>query len=169
MPKIVVEKFSFSELKIDKVKFFTQSPTKSFCIGIFNVWGCLASYLIFRPFLRMHKFSTVLETSNKSVWSNFFWHVKVWVYSENIFNTLYMKVKQILKKFPSDKINDTKNALFFVSRASAHHNFIFNLRFLYELKHKICLSKTVCGNFHFRFCLIFIKVYIFVQKNAWTL
>ena len=75
----------------------------------------------------------------------------------------------MLKKLPSDKINDTKNAPFFLSRALTHHSFIFNLRFLYELKHKVRLSKTVCGIFHFQFRFVFIKVYIFVQQNAWTL
>ena len=69
----------------------------------------------------------------------------------------------MLKKFPLDKINGTKIALFFLSRAP------FHLRFLYELKHNICLSKTVCGISHFRFYLVFIKVYNFVQQNAWTL
>ena len=69
----------------------------------------------------------------------------------------------MFKKFPSDKINGTKNAL---SRAPTHHSSTFNLRLLYEL---VRLSKTVCGIFHFRFCFIFIKVYIFVQQNAWTL
>ena len=67
----------------------------------------------------------------------------------------------MLKKFPSDK-----NALFFLSRAPTHHSFTFNLRFLYELKHKVRLSKTVCGIFHFRFRFVFIKDYIFVQQNA---
>ena len=47
--------------------------------------------------------------------------------------------------------------------------FTFNLQFLYELKHKVRLSKTVCGIFHFQFNFVFIKVYIFVQQNAWTL
>ena len=72
----------------------------------------------------------------------------------------------MLKKFPSHKINGTKNALFFLSRAPTYHTFTFNLRFLYELKHKYRLSKTVCG-VSFRF--VFIKVYIFVQQNKWTL
>ena len=45
MPKTDVEKFNFSELK------FTQSLTKFYCISIFNVGGCLASCLTFRPFL----------------------------------------------------------------------------------------------------------------------
>ena len=47
-------------------------------------------------------------------------------------------------------------------------SFTFSLRFLYELKHKVCLSKTACGIFHFRFRFVFIKVYIFVQQNTWT-
>ena len=67
----------------------------------------------------------------------------------------------MLKKFLSDKINGTKNALSFLSRAPAHHSF--------DLKHKVRLSKTVCGIAHFRFRFVFIKVYIFVQQNAWTL
>ena len=77
----------------------------------------------------------------------------------------------MLKKFSSDKINGTKYALFFLSRAPNHHSFTFtfNLRFLHELKHKVRLSKFVCGIFHFPFCFVFIKVYIFVQENAWTL
>ena len=75
----------------------------------------------------------------------------------------------MLKKFPLDKINGTKNAPFFLSRAPTHYSYTFNLRFLYELKHKVCLSKTVCGIFHFRFHFVFIKVYIFVQQNAWSL
>ena len=69
----------------------------------------------------------------------------------------------MLKNIPSDKINGTKNALFFLSRAPTHHGFTFNLRFLYELKHKACLSKTVCGISHFRIRFVFTKIYIFVQ------
>ena len=93
----------------------------------------------------------------------------MYVYSESVFNTPYIEIKQMLKKFPWDKINGTKNALFFLSRAPTHHSFTFNLRFLYELKHKVRSFKTVCGIFHFRFRFILIKVYIFVQQNAWTL
>ena len=40
----------------------------------------------------------------------------------------------MLKKIPLDKINDTKNSLFFLSRAPNHHSFTFDLQFLYELK-----------------------------------
>ena len=48
-------------------------------------------------------------------------------------------------------------------------SFTFDFRVLYELKHKVRLSKTVHGIFHFQFRLVFIKVYIFVHQNAWTL
>ena len=70
----------------------------------------------------------------------------------------------MLKKFPSDKINITKNSLFFT-----HHSFTFNSQFLYELKQTVHLSKTVSGILHFRFRLVFVKFYIFVQQKAWTL
>ena len=55
----------------------------------------------------------------------------------------------MLGKFPSDKINGTKNALFSLSRAPTHHSLTFNLRFLYELKRKVRLSKILCGILHF--------------------
>ena len=74
-----------------------------------------------------------------------------------------------VKKFLSDKINGTKNALFFLSRAPTRHNFTFNLPFLNNLRDEVRLSKTVCGIFHLRLRFIFIKVYTFVQQNAWTL
>ena len=38
----------------------------------------------------------------------------------------------MLKKIYSNKINRTKNAVDFISRAPTHHSFTFNLRFLYE-------------------------------------
>ena len=49
---------------------------------------------------------------------------------------------QNLKKFLTDKINGTKNALFFLSRAPTYQSFTFNLRFLYELRFvslKLCV------------------------------
>ena len=63
----------------------------------------------------------------------------------------------------------TKHALFSLSPVPSHHRFTFDLRFLYELKHEICLSNIVCGIFHFRFRFVLIKVYIFVQQNTWAL
>ena len=58
---------------------------------------------------------------------------------------------------------------FFSLWAPTHHSFIFDLRFLYELKRKVRLSKTVCGIFDFRFGFVFIKMYNFVQQNGWIL
>ena len=78
----------------------------------------------------------------------------------------------MLKKFSSDKINRTKNTLSILSQAPTHHSFTFNLRFSCELKHKVPLFKTVCGIFHFWFrfvFFVFIKVYVLVQQNPWTL
>ena len=57
-----------------------------------------------------------------------------------------------------------KNVLFFLSQAPTYHSFTFNLRFLCDLKHKVRLSKTVCGVFQFRFGSVFIKVYILLNK-----
>ena len=88
-----------------------------------------------------------------------------YIYSESVFNTLYI---DMLKKIPSDKINGAKNSLFFLSRAPTHHSFTFNAQFIYELKHKDRLYKTLSGIFHFRFRFVFIKVYIFVQQNTWA-
>ena len=75
----------------------------------------------------------------------------------------------MLNKFPLDKINGTKNVFFFLSRAPTRHSLTSNLRFLYELKHNVRLSKTISGIFRFQFRFVFIKVFIFVQQNAWTL
>ena len=60
----------------------------------------------------------------------------------------------LVKTFHSDKINVTKMNLFH-ARAPTHHSFTFNFRFLYELKRKVYLSKSVRGIFHFRFRLVF--------------
>ena len=63
----------------------------------------------------------------------------------------------MVKKFPLDKINSTKNALFFLSRAANSHSFAFDLRFLYELKDKGLVSKLLCGIFPFRFRFVFLN------------
>ena len=78
-----------------------------------------------------------------------FFDLQKYVYSESEFNTLYIEKKQMLKKFPVDKINGTRNALFFLRQAPTHHSFAFDLRFLNDLKYKVRISKTVCAIFHF--------------------
>ena len=68
----------------------------------------------------------------------------------------------MLKNFSSDKINDTKNAVFFLSRAPTHYDFAFNLQFLHELKEKVHLSKTASFlnsvSFLLKFKFLFKKV-----------
>ena len=60
------------------------------------------------------------------------------IYSESLFNTLYIDVKpKCEKNFLQAKQTGTKNALFFLSRAPTHHSFTFNSRFLYKLKRKV--------------------------------
>ena len=72
----------------------------------------------------------------------------------------------MLTKFPSDK--RYKKCSLFSFEGSNSSQFTFNSQFLYELKHKVYLSKTVCGIFHFRIRLVFIQVCIFVQQKAWS-
>ena len=52
-----------------------------------------------------------------------------------------------------------------VCKSMCIHSFTFNSQFLYELKHKVCLFKSMCGFFHFLFCFVFIKVYILFNKK----
>ena len=89
----------------------------------------------------------ILKASKK--WSYFFLYVKVCIFWKCIQYTIHWDKTQMLKKFPSDKINYTKNALSFLSWAPIHHSFTFNFQLLYELKHKVHLSKTTCGIFLF--------------------
>ena len=120
-------------------------------------------------FLRIHwRLSTILKTSKK-LYEVVLSGMQKYVYSESIFNTLYIEMIRNVKKIFSDKINSTKNALLFLWRALTHPSFTFPLSYFYELKYKVCLSKTVCGIFHFQFRFVFIKVYNFAQQNAWTL
>ena len=72
---------------------------------------------------------------------------------------------EIKLKFSSDnKIFKKMHSLFFHKL-----QLIFNSWFLYELKNKVHLSKTVCGILHVRFYFIFIKAYIFIQQKAWVI
>ena len=64
----------------------------------------------------------------------------------------------MLKKFPSDKMNGIKNTLFFYSQSPTHYSFTLNLQFLYELQHKVPLSKTVSEIFHLRFRFVVSRV-----------
>ena len=123
---IIVFYISFSRLPLVwKVFFFVWKSSD-------NTIDLLPRFLN----LRMHwRFSTIFKASNKSLWS-VFWYVK-YIFWKLIQSTIHWDKTQMLKKFPSDEINDQKNALFFLSLASTHYNFFFNLQFLYELKHMV--------------------------------
>ena len=57
--------------------------------------------------------SIILKTSNKTVWSKVFWYVKVCIFWNCIRYTIHWDKTEILKKFPSDKINVQKMPSFF--------------------------------------------------------
>ena len=57
-----------------------------------------------------------------------FLHIQL-LYSESLFNTLYLRKNTNVKKIPLDKINITKKALLFLSQASTHHSAIFTSQF----------------------------------------
>ena len=65
-----------------------------------------------------------------------------WTNSESVFNALYIEISTNVKRFPLGKINGTKTASFFHSRAATHHSFTFKLQFLYELT--VCVFVCVC-------------------------
>ena len=73
----------------------------------------------------------------------------------------------MIKTFPSNKINDTKNALFFLSRALTHHSFTFNLQFLYDLKHKV-LFLTKVPNFPVAFPYVLFHSITDMQSDKTT-
>ena len=102
------------------------------------------------------------RSKQKCVWSNDFWCEKVCIFWKYIQYVIHWGKRQMWKKNYLNKVNGIKNALFFLSRVQTHDSFIFNLRFSYELKHKVRLSKTVGGIFHFRLHFVFLKVDIFV-------
>ena len=112
--------------------------------------------------LRIHwRLSTISKASNKSQWSNHFWYVKVCIFWKGIQYTTHCNKTQIfLEKMPSFFTRELQliTVLLWFS--------LVNLRFWYETKHKLCVSKTVLGIFHFWLRSVFIKVYNFVQQNA---
>ena len=115
-----------------------------------------------KKFLRIcWRLSTILKTSKK--------RVKLYIFRKFIKYIIHWDNTQILKMFPSDRINVTKNAHFFLSAAWTHHSFTFNSEILCKLKCKSLVSKSVCAIFHFWSRFVFIKNYIFVRQKAWIL
>ena len=126
-----------------------QKPTqvKSFYFYVpFSHWWVNTSK---NATLRIHwRLLTILKISNKCLKSCFLICKTIY-----ILNRLCIEIKhKRLKNLPWTKWTLQKM-----------HSFAFNSRFLFALKHKVHLSKTVCGVLHFQFRLVLIKVYIFVQ------
>ena len=84
-----------------------------------------------------------------------FFDMSKYVYFESVSITLHLEIKHKFNKISLGQNKRQKNALFF-SQAPTHHSFTFNLQLLYKLKHKVHLSKTVCGIFHFQSCFFFL-------------
>ena len=85
----------------------------------------------------------------------------------------------MLTKFPSDKVNVTKNAHFFLSRAPTHHSFTFHLLLLLIIRSsrtEVFCKKVILRNFkkftgkHLCQSLFFNKVagstYNFIKKET---
>ena len=63
------------------------------------------------------------KNKQKIVWNNVFWYVKVCIFWKCIQYTIHWDKTQMLKKFSSDKINGTKNVLYFASSDSSQFDF----------------------------------------------
>ena len=110
---IIAFYISFSHLPLVwKISFFIWKSSN-------NTRDLLPRFLNLRRHWRL---STILKGSNKSLWSNIFWYVK-YIFWKIIQYTIHWDKTHMLKKFPSDEINDQKNALFFLSLASTHYIF----------------------------------------------
>ena len=101
------------------------------------------------------------KNKRKGVWINVLWFAKVYIFWSFFQYTIHRDKHKWQKSFLLTKFT------LFLSRDQTHHSFTFNSQFLYELKNKVGLSESVYEIFHFRFYLVFIKVFFFQQK-AWT-
>ena len=90
----------------------------------------MTSYLQFQKLSEGHTLSTNFKNKQKSVWSNVFWYITVYIIWTCIQYTIHWDKTQMSKKTPLDIINDTKNVLVFLSSAPTHHSFTFKLQFL---------------------------------------
>ena len=97
-----------------------------------------------------------------TILSNNIWYAKVCIFWKCIQYTIHWDQAQTVEQFPSDKINGTKNALFFLSRTPAHHSFSFDLGFFYMS----WSTRFVSLKLHVRFSIFdsvpFLLKYIFL-------
>ena len=110
MTRKVVKKFSSSELKIEKVKFFTpEFNSKIFCINVFNVGGCLTifSVRLFATWLLIKKKHVYLSSQKKNTRSS----VECWDHCDKIrtLNQTYpTSTTHILPKFSNFLLQNWK-------------------------------------------------------------
>ena len=63
------------------------------------------------------------KNNQKGAWSKVSWYGKGCIFWKCIQYTIHWNKTQMLKKYSLDKINGTKNALFFLLRAPTHFYF----------------------------------------------
>ena len=107
--------------------------------------------------------------NKQQVYEVILFDMQKYVYSENVFNTLYIEIKH----------KSWKNALRTKLTVQKMPSLFFPELQLITVLLLICdfsmgwgarfVSLKLCGIFHFRFSFVFVKVYIFVEQNAWTL
>ena len=111
-----------------------------------------------KQYLRIHwRFSTILKTSSKSVSSNVFCYVKVCILWKCIQYTIRLNQTQVKNEIPLDKINVTKNALFFVSSNSSQ--FYFLLAILERAEAQLSYLRNSVWDFAFSIPSCFYKGY----------
>ena len=86
--------------------------------NLYCIFHIVFMYLLLCTFKMKHFKDTLkafddFKNKQKSVWSNAFWYVKVCIFWKCIQYTIQWDKIQMLKKFPSNKISSTKNAIFF--------------------------------------------------------
>ena len=91
----------------------SKNSQENTCARVSNINPSLTfPYLLTKPLTRHWRLSTILKTRNKSIWSNVFWYVKVYIIRKVY--SICFEIKQFLKELSSDKINVSKNALSFL-------------------------------------------------------
>ena len=135
---------------------FVHSLTDFYKKAVYWLWFCLS--------LRIHwRHSTILKQKAKSNVSSY---AKVCIFWNWIQYTIHWDKTQMLKKIPLHKINNRKNALFFLLRSPTHHSFVFNLRFLMRwsprfvsLKLRVEFCIFDCVPFLIKFIFLFNKIH----------
>ena len=108
--------------------------------------------------LRIHwKLSRILKIS-KQVYEKMFFDIYISMYILKAYSIHYtLRQNTNVKESSFGQNKRYKKWCLFSFTSSSSSQFYFNLWFLYELKLKVCLSKTIGGIFHFRFRFVFIK------------